>query len=628
MSPGAEIPDSSPPLHEERSTGAPEQSVPQETLPSPVTELYLGRIHSTEVNDAEGAPVTNIPGYELIQELGRGGMGVVYKALQIEVKRLVALKMILGGSQAGSAEVQRFRVEAEAAARLDHLYIVPIYEVGTHEGRHFFSMKLVEGGTLASRRQEFVLSEAAENPSFAEERQRTIARLLAKVAQAVQCAHDNGILHRDLKPGNILLDAHREPHVADFGLAKPVEGGSTLTQTGVIVGTPSYMSPEQAQGKKNLGPAADIYSLGAMLYELLTGRPPFHGDTALDTLMQVTNRDPARPRSVNRAVSRDLETICLKALAKDPERRYRSAGELADDLQRFAEGQPIKARPAGWVERAWRRCRRNPVVSGLSAAVLTLLLAFAVLLGYVFKPAPNPDNDGSLDRIKAAGTMVIAVDTNYPPMEFLKDGRLAGFDVDLARQVAARLGVEPVLKVVHWDWPEVPAGLNAGQCDMVISSWTITSQRQQEAAFVEYLRTVQVFACKRGTMVQTEHDLAGKIVVVGRDTVQHRFLKSVVKKGIAIKEIKVLNGGEDPFPIIKKGLAEVTIIDEPVGRYQARQDSDVVVTGSLGHAMDPDAVGMVFRKQDRQLQQAVAEALRSLKDDGSYGRILGEWFGK
>src|SRR5262249_4522210 len=303
-----------------------ETGAPEETLP-PATEPGGGK--------AAGA-VPDIPGYELQVEIGRGAMGIVFKAVQVDLKRVVALKMILSGSQAGKAEGQRFRIEAEAAARLDHAAIVPIYEVGEHEGHHFFSMKLVEGGSLATRMADYrALAEGADASAIAE-RQTKIALFLAKVADAIHCAHQHHILHRDLKPGNILIDNRGEPHVADFGLAKRVEGDSVLTQTGVIVGTPSYMSPEQATGKKNLTPAADIYSLGSILYELLTGKPPFKAETVMETLMQVIEHEPASPRSLNREVSRDLETICLKALAKDPAKRFGSAAELAEELRRFA----------------------------------------------------------------------------------------------------------------------------------------------------------------------------------------------------------------------------------------------------------------------------------------------------
>jgi len=305
--------------------------------------------------------------YEIIREIARGGMGVVFQARQISLNRLVALKMILAGQLADEADVRRFYIEAEAAANLDHPGIVPIFEVGQHEGQHYFSMGFVEGQSLSQR-----LAGGPLPP-------RQAAELIRRVSEAIEYAHQRGVIHRDLKPANILLDQNGNPRVTDFGLAKKVQGDSGLTGSGQIMGTPSYMPPEQAGGPRGeVGPPADVYALGATLYALLTGRPPFQAATAMDTVIQVISDEPVPPRRLNPALDRDIETICLKCLEKEPARRYASAAALGEDLRRFLAREPVLARPIGAPARLWRWCRRRPVVAGLGTAVAALILFVAI----------------------------------------------------------------------------------------------------------------------------------------------------------------------------------------------------------------------------------------------------------
>jgi serine/threonine-protein kinase len=303
-----------------------------------------------------------IPGYAIESVLGRGGMGIVFRARHLRLNRLVALKMLLSGAYAGPKDLARFQREAEAVAGLRHPHIVQVHDVGEHDGQPYFTMELVEGGSLAEKLQ------GTPQPA------RQAAALLAMLAATMHVAHRGGIVHRDLKPANILLTPDGAPKISDFGLARRLHEGTTLTQSGIPVGTPSYMAPEQAQGQAHaIGPAVDVYALGAILYELLTGRPPFQGETAASTIHQVITQDPVPPSRLNFQVPGDLETICLKCLQKPPQQRYEDAQALADDLWRFGEGRPIQARPLGAGARLWRWCRRNPAAAALVAVALLLV---------------------------------------------------------------------------------------------------------------------------------------------------------------------------------------------------------------------------------------------------------------
>jgi tRNA A-37 threonylcarbamoyl transferase component Bud32 len=331
--------------------------------------------------------------YELLQEVARGGMGVVFKARQVSLNRTVAVKLILAGQLASESEVRRFRAEAEAAAGLQHPKIIAIHEVGEHGGQHFFSMDFVEGRTLAELIRESPLSAGRA------------ARYVKEIAEAISFAHRRGTLHRDLKPSNVLIDPFDRPRVTDFGLAKRFERDSGLTGTGQVLGTPSYMPPEQAAGRHaEVGPASDIYSLGAVLYELLCGRPPFRAETPLDTLSQVLNDEPVAPRLLNPRVPRDLETITLKCLQKEPRRRYPDADALAADLERYLSGEPVQARRPGALERSarWlRQQRRSVVVAALATAVSILLL----LGGLITRVAYDRWRQGYIS-INSDGTML------------------------------------------------------------------------------------------------------------------------------------------------------------------------------------------------------------------------------
>ncbi|MFO0969786.1 MAG: serine/threonine-protein kinase [Gemmataceae bacterium] len=316
------------------------------------------------------APERGFGDYELLSEVARGGMGVVYRARQIKLDRVVALKMILGGRLAQTDDVVRFRTEAEAAARLSHPNIVAVFEVGEQQGQHYFTMEFVEGESLSQK-----LVQGALPP-------REAARYVRQMARGIHYAHQRGIIHRDLKPSNIIIDPSGEPQITDFGLAKRLDNDSKQTRTGAVLGTPSYMAPEQAQGRNDeLGPPADIYSLGAILYELVTGRPPFRAANAYDTVMQVINNEPPPPKLLNPELDSDLENIILKCMEKEPLLRYSSAAALADDLDRYLNGESIQARSVNVIDRLARMLgssRHAPAFSTWSSMIFIMAAVIAV----------------------------------------------------------------------------------------------------------------------------------------------------------------------------------------------------------------------------------------------------------
>jgi serine/threonine protein kinase/tetratricopeptide (TPR) repeat protein len=343
---------------------------PQHSCGACLLETGLGSDESVAGVGDPGAPspmLMDFGDYELLEQIGRGGQGVVFRARQKSLNRTVALKVINLGQWASKTHLKRFRLEAEAAARLEHPGIVPIHEVGERDGSCYFSMKFVEGGQLDEvvRRAPMSIRQAVE--------------LITKVARTVHYAHEHGILHRDIKPGNILLDAKGEPRLTDFGLARLVETESTVTRTMEVLGTPSYMAPEQAVGNNAaISSATDVYGLGAVLYQLLTGQPPFAGGTTYETIKLVLDNEPRRPRQLNPKIDRDLSTICLKCLEKDPKRRYSSALALAEDLEHWLKHEPISARHTGIVGRNKKWVRRNPTSAFLAAS----LLALAAVVGW------------------------------------------------------------------------------------------------------------------------------------------------------------------------------------------------------------------------------------------------------
>ena len=384
---------------------------PHQSCGACLLETGLGAIEpepETKVDRASSPMLMDFGDYELLEQIGRGGQGVVFRARQKSLNRVVALKVIGLGHWATEAHLKRFRREAEAAARLEHPCIVPIYDVGERDGSCYFSMKFVEGGQL---------DEVAKRKPIPP---RRAAELIAKVARTVHYAHEHGILHRDIKPGNILLDANGEPHLTDFGLARLVETESSVTQTLDVLGTPSYMAPEQAVGNNAaVSNTTDVYGLGAVLYQLLTGHPPFAGGTTYETIRLLEQTEPRQPRQLNPKVDRDLSTICLKCLEKDPRRRYPSALALAEDLERWLKHEPILARHVGNFTRGRKWVQRNPTSAALAASLMAVAAAAGWILwksefirqplatGIAVLPfenlSPDPDNayfaDGIQDEI-------------------------------------------------------------------------------------------------------------------------------------------------------------------------------------------------------------------------------------
>ena len=374
--------------------------------------------------------------YILLGEIAGGGMGVVFNARQVSLNRKVAVKLIRGGPVAGESELRRFRTEAEAAARLDHPHIVPIYEIGEHEGQPFIAMKLVEGDSLAER----LTNENSSTPAsvFAIEQ---AAALVAKIGRAVQHAHQHGVLHRDIKPGNILLDAGGEPYLTDFGLAKLLERDSSQTVSVAILGTPDYMAPEQAAGNtRAITSACDIYSLGAVLYALLTGRPPFHGQSTPETIQCVKSQRPPVPHALNPLVDPDLEGICLKCLEKEPGRRYATADALAEDLERWLRREPMQVRPGGAWAQFGRWSRHHPLKVALLALLIGGLLGMASARWLWHPGRPEQSNHADPNRAALQMRQVKWHTISAPALQALPN---CGYRLEASTQVAITLPTTP-----------------------------------------------------------------------------------------------------------------------------------------------------------------------------------------
>ena len=409
---------------------------PKGLCPACVLETGLGPLVDEPVaGGVDSGPPDNVlidfGDYELLEEIGRGGQGVVYRAHQKSLNRTVALKVIGLGQWATQAHLKRFRREAEAAAGLDHPCIVPIYEVGEREGSCYFSMKFIDGGQL---------DEVTKRESISA---RTAAELIAKLARTVHYAHEHGILHRDIKPGNILVDATGEPHLTDFGLARLLETTSTVTHTMDVLGTPSYMAPEQASGhNEQLTGATDVYGLGAVFYQLLTGHPPFAGGTTYETVRLVLETEPRQPRFWNRKIDRDLATICLKCLEKDPKRRYSSAIALAEDLEHWLKHEPIRARHTGIFTRGKKWLRRNPTTALVSALSLAFAATLAVTILKSASVRPVETAESTLNSAPAKSIAVLPFENLSP------DPDNAYFAEGIQEEILTRLAKIADLKVI------------------------------------------------------------------------------------------------------------------------------------------------------------------------------------
>lgn len=518
----------------EQADVEPGQEVEHATDP----DLHETVTHAPKPASSSHAPAERLPrqcgDYELLDVVGRGGMGVVYKARQVNLNRLVAVKMILEGRLASQSDVQRFQIEAQAAGRLSHPNLVTIHEIGELDGRHFYSMDYIDGISLAQ-----LVKEGPQDSKRA-------ARYLATIAEAIHAAHDHGILHRDLKPGNVLIDRDDEPHVTDFGLAKLVGDDSGLTASGATLGTPSYMPPEQAAGNRSkVNRTSDVYSLGAILYALLTGQPPFRKETVVETMFDVIHTDPTPPRAINSEVDRDLETICLKCLQKRPGRRYQTAQELADDLGRYLRDEPILAKPVGRMTHAVRWIRNVPMIAAATggravkpsrsqlranaAIILILLMSVVAFTLYRVLPRPLPR------RIRIASAAPGGVYHDFGEAF----GRLLGGSTNRTVRV-------------------LPTGGSVENARLLLSRDTEVALLQENAITDERIAVVAPLydeavhlVVRKGRKIASLDELAGKNVWLGRP-----------ESGMRLSAMKILEA-QGIFPAESLGDSDAYFTDLP-----------------------------------------------------------------
>ena len=479
----------------------------------------------------------DIHGYEILAELGRGGMGVVYKARHLALKRIIALKMILGGAHAGAAALARFRAEAEAVARLQHPNIVQVHEVGERGGRPFFSLEYVEGGSLDKK-----LAGTPLPP-------REAAALMEQLARAMHSVHEQGIVHRDLKPANVLLTANGTPKITDFGLAKDLGGESGQTASGAIMGTPSYMAPEQAAGEvKHIGPLSDVYALGAILYEMLTGRPPFRGATVMETLLQVRDDEPVPPSRLAK-VPADLETICLKALHKKAAQRYSSAEAMAEDLRRLRTGEPITARPAGRLERSVKWAKRRPAVAALLAMSIAAVLILTVLGAWFTWKLDLARRDAlkEADKAKKARDFLASI---FDLSDV--DGRRGTMT---ARQILD--DAEKRIPIEFADQPELQAELMAA-IETVYAKMTLNAPL---AMILEVTGTVQLHStrdAKQRAVPQTLLYAGDRLTLAADGKVQLVYLSDLHKERLKpAREATVRRKGSEPRDVVSERTSDV-----------------------------------------------------------------------